>query len=482
LGVELEDHLEALLPLDGSVRGIGARLTDALRAAISTGRLAPGTRLPSSRTLAADLGLSRGVVVSAFEQLVAEGRLASRRGSGTVVLAAPPVATGPPAASPAPGTAAPPGAVRVPGMAPDGLLRPGVPDLGGFPRAAWRRAYERALAGLRDADLGYGDAAGAPRLRQELAGYLGRVRAAWVDPGAVLVTTGAAQAFALLASVLRGAGVAEIGVEEPGSPPILAHLAAAGLRPVPVPVDPDGLDVAALARTPVRAVLVTPAHQFPTGVVLAPRRRTALLDWARSVDGLVIEDDYDAEFRYDREPVGCLQGLDPQRVALVGSVSKALAPALRLGWLCPPARWQPALATAKTHADLGGPVIEQLAFADLLATGGYDRHLRRVRRTHRARRDALVAALRAHLPQARISGVAAGLHLWVRLPSTMDSLKLARRAREEAGLAPLAVPGGLVLGYSAHAPDELDAAVRRLASLLPAPLLQAPPPPAPPPL
>ena len=478
----LGDHLDALVELnddgpgsrraepEGSesaqpessmpVRGVGARLTRSLREAIGAGRFPPGTRLPSSRVLAADLGVSRGVVVAAYEQLVAEGRLVARRGSGTRVPDAAGIGVRDATVPATPERALPPG------MVPNGLLRPGVPDLALFPRAVWRRAYERALATLPDSGLGYGDPAGAPLLRAELAGYLGRVRSARVSAHDLLVTTGAAQAFALFASALRRAGIDRIGVEEPGSRAVNEQLAVHGLATVPVPVDSEGLDVAALAGTDLAAVLVTPAHQFPTGVVLSPGRRAELLAWARRRDGLVLEDDYDAEFRYDREPVGCLQGLAPDRVVLVGSVSKALAPALRLGWLCAPPAWRDAFAALKAHADLGGPVLEQVAFAHLLADGGYDRHLRRARRMHRVRRDALLAALRLHLPGARVTGVAAGLHLLIELPPTVDTDELVARAYE-LGLAPLAAGHGLVLGYAAHSPDQLDEAVRLLASLIP---------------
>jgi GntR family transcriptional regulator / MocR family aminotransferase len=455
---------EALLELDRTSRtAVGDQLSAALRAAVADGRLAPGTRLPSTRGLAADLRVSRGVVVAAYEQLVAEGRLAARRGSGTVVSASQ-------VRSPAGDRRVAPGPRAPAGPAP---LRPGVPDLGLFPRAAWRRAYEAALSAAPDADLDYGVAAGAPGLRRELAGYLGRVRAARVDADSMIVTTGAAQAFALLAMVLRGRGEARIGVEDPGSAPLREHFASHGVRPVPVAVDADGLDVAALARSRLRAVLITPAHQAPTGVVLAPARRAALVGWARRVGGLVVEDDYDAEFRYDRDPVGCVQGLAPDVVALVGSVSKALAPALRLGWLTVPEPLRAAATGAKAAADHSGPVIEQLAFARLLAGGGYDRHLRRARRVYRHRRDATVRALARHLPQARVSGVAAGLHLLVELPDGVDDVAVARAAGA-VGLQPLPLsrlrlrsggPPGLVVGYAAHSPDELDAAVRRLAKV-----------------
>ncbi|MFY1654220.1 PLP-dependent aminotransferase family protein [Solwaraspora sp. WMMB762] len=465
---------EVLVELDRTRAGLTDQLTGALRSAIGDGRLAAGTRLPSTRNLAAELMVSRGVVVEAYEQLSAEGWLLARRGAGTTVAATPPR----PAAQ-----YTPPDPPRGPLHGPAGtgaratVLRPGVPDLAMFPRAEWRRAYERALRTARDADLDYGDPRGAPRLRTELAGYLGRVRAARLDPDELFVTTGAAQAFGLLAAVLRQHGATTVGIEDPGSPGIRGHLTAHGLRLVPVLVDADGLDVGALAASDAHAVLVTPAHQFPTGVVLAPRRRHELLDWARRTGRLIVEDDYDAEFRYDRDPVGCLQGLAPDLVAYVGSVSKALAPGMRLGWLGVPPDLRQSVLAEKAAADLGGPVLEQLAFAELLACGGYDRQLRRSRLVHRRRRDALIGAIRRHLPQARVSGVAAGLHLVLELPAGVDDTALAAAATR-VGLGPVPLSAarlgpsppagrpGLVLGYAAHSPDELESAVRTLAGLL----------------
>jgi GntR family transcriptional regulator/MocR family aminotransferase len=461
---------ELLVTLDRSGAGLRAglaeQLTEALREAIGEGRLAAGTRLPSSRELAGQLGVSRGLVVAAYEQLTAEGRLVARRGAGTVVSALP---------GPIMRFGTPILADHAPNfMIGGGLLRPGVPDLAMFPRAVWRRAYESVLRTAADTDLGYGNPTGAPRLREELAGYLGRVRAARADPAGIVITTGAAQAFTVLAQALRRGGVDRIGMEDPGSPVIRDHLRAGGLVPVPVPVDEAGLDVAALARTGAAAVFVTPAHQYPTGVVLAPERRAALVEWARGRAGVVIEDDYDAEFRYDREPVGCLQGVAPDVVALVGSASKALAPALRLGWVAVPPRLLAEVARAKDNADHGGPAIEQLAFAELLASGGYDRHLRAARRAYRGRRDAVLAALERHLPRARVAGVAAGLHLVVELPDTIDDAELVERAAAE-GLGPWPLsalrvagsgPPGLVVGYGGHSPDELAGAVRRLAALV----------------
>jgi GntR family transcriptional regulator/MocR family aminotransferase len=278
-------------------------------------------------------------------------------------------------------------------------------------------------------------------------------------------------------------------MEEPGSPAIRGHLLTHGLRLLPVPVDADGIDVDTLARTAASAVLVTPAHQFPTGVVLAPTRRTALIDWARRTGGLIVEDDYDAEFRYDRDPVGCLQGLAPDVVAHIGSVSKALAPALRLGWLAPPPRWRSSIRAAKLAADICGPVLEQLCFAELLASGAYDRHLRRARRAYRGQRDTLIAALARYLPRAPVRGVAAGLHLVVELgragpgrlglgtAGDVDDVALVARARA-AGLGPLALSttwlgpagtSGLVLGYAGQHPDQITDAVARLAHLINSP-------------
>jgi GntR family transcriptional regulator / MocR family aminotransferase len=448
--------------LDRARGGLGAQLTAALRDAVADGRLAPGARLPSTRDLAADLRVSRGVVVEAYEQLVAEGRLVARHGAGTVV--APP--TMPP--------------VRVPERAPvayrpvDGPLRPGVPDLSMFPRAAWRRAYETALAGVPHAGLDYGPPAGPARLREELAGYLNRVRAARAEPAGVIATAGVAQALSLLAAALRHAGVREIAVEDPCSIGVRGHLAGHDMRLTGVPVDAHGLVPAALAATGAGAVVLTPAHQYPTGVVLAPGRRAELIAWARRTGGLIIEDDYDAEFRYDRDPVGCLQGLAPDVVAHTGSVSKALAPGLRLGWLVVPAEWAGPVLAAKEAADLGGPVLEQSALAELIASGGYDRHLRAARREHRRRRDALLDALATHLPQVRVTGIAAGLHLVVELPPGADDRRIAEDAAR-AGIAPIALstlrlsapgPPGLVLGYARDSPSVLRAAVFTLEGVL----------------
>ena len=460
---------EALGDLDRTQPRMGEQLICALRDAIEQGRLPAGTRLPSSRDLAVDLRVSRGLVVGAYERLIAEGRLAAKRGAGTVVTGQVDQAV---ASEDQPDSMYIAEAARTSGAdAAVAPLRPGIPDLGMFPRTAWRRAYERALIFAADADFDYGDPAGAFRLRAELSAYLGRMRAARVDVDRLLVTSGATQSFSLVAEVMVASGMTRIGVEDPGGRAVADCFASRGVVAVPIPVDGDGIEVGRLERSRVSAVVLTPAHQFPTGVVLAPGRRAALLDWARRTGGIVVEDEYDAELRYDREPVGCMQGLAPEHVILVGSVSRTLAPALRLGWLVSPTSWRAALRAAKSAADGGGPTLEQLAFAELLAGAAYDRHLRRVRRTMRERREALVTAVRTYLPSARITGVAAGLHVTVELPQGGSDLELVERARA-LGLAPLALseltrradgPQGLVLGYAPHSPHELARAVRALA-------------------
>jgi GntR family transcriptional regulator/MocR family aminotransferase len=276
----------------------------------------------------------------------------------------------------------------------------------------------------------------------------------------------------LIARLLRERGERTIAVEDPGFHLHRWCLERAGLRPVGVPVDADGLDVAALEETGARAVVVTPAHQMPTGVVLSPERRAALLTWAEAVDGLVVEDDYDAEYRFDRGPVGALQGLAPERVVYAGSASKSFAHGLRLGWLVLPGRLAEPVAYERLAADGGGPVLEQLALADLIARGDLDRHLRRTRREYRRRRAALLDAVAEHLPEAEVTGVAAGLHALVLLPEDVDEEALLARA----GAAGVAVQGlgalrvrsggrpGLVLGYAHLPPPAIARAVAALAA------------------
>ncbi len=455
-------------------RGLTGWLVAEVRTAVADGRLAPGAALPPTRTLAQDLGVSRGVVVEAYRRLVDEGLVVSRVGAGTVVAARPAVPVRPPVAVPAAPTGAGPLLpVRTPADV-DVDLSPGVPDLSAFPRAAWLRAERTVLSTAGAADLGYGDPRGSARLRTELAAWLARTRGLRATPEEVVVVAGVAQSLALFAQLHRARGETVIAMEDPGSRGARDALAHWGLAVLPVPVDDDGVRVEELAATPARAVLLTPAHQFPTGVVLAPHRRRELLAWARAADGLVVEDDYDAEHRYDRAPVPALQASAPDHVVHTGSTSKTLAPGMRLGWLVPPPALHADLVAAKHANDLGSPVLPQLVLAELLASGAYDRHLRLVRTRQRARRDAVVAAVGRHLPSARVEGAAAGLHLLVTFPDDdRDDLELAARAREAGVLVhPLSWhrrrpgPPGLLVGYAAHTPDRLADTVRRLGRAL----------------
>ncbi|UVS77053.1 MULTISPECIES: MocR-like pyridoxine biosynthesis transcription factor PdxR [Actinokineospora] len=433
----------------------GRAVEAALRAAIRDGTLPAHTRLPSSRDLAGQLGVARGTVTAAYAQLVAEGYLTARRGSGTTVAQVP---SGEPAAL----------------STQDERrwrydLRPGLPALSAFPRAEWQAATRAGLAELSDDQLGYPDPQGLPALRAELAAYLGRVRS--LPAADVVITHGVAESQALLAYLLRADGHRAIAVEDPTHPGSAELFAAHGLRPVPIPVDADGIRVDHLARTDCRVVLVTAAHQFPLGVVLGPARRRALVAWARERDGLILEDDYDAEHRYDRPAVGPVHTLDRDRVVYLGSVSKVLAPALRLGWLVTPPSLRERVVERKRLSDLGCSPLPQAALAHLLRTGGYDRHLRRTRQLYRHRRDALLDAVAARLPGWRPHGVAAGLHVVLRMPAGSDDAGL-ERALAERGIHAPALSGyalraapfpGLVVGYAATSPDRLRAAVHEIA-------------------
>jgi GntR family transcriptional regulator/MocR family aminotransferase len=455
---------ELLVELDRTARRpIRAQLEDGLREAVRSGRLAARARLPATRALAADLGVSRRLVVDAYAQLLAEGYLVARRGAGTYVAEAA-GATSVSAAEPA-----------LRSLSYD--FFPGYPDLASFPRRAWLRAMREVLAVAPPRSFGYPDPRGALELRRALAEHLRRVRGVVVDPQTIVVCSGAAQGLVLLA---RALGAPHVAMEDPGLPPHRAILAAHGARLSALAVDAEGACVGELARIEVQrgrvdGVFVTPAHQSPTGVALAPGRRAALLEWASDSGGLVIEDDYDAEYRYDRAPLASLQGLAPDRVIYMGTVSKTLAPALRLGWLVPPGRWLEAVVEQKALADHGCPTLDQLALARLLESGAYDRHLRQARRRHRARRDALLAAVERHLPGSRVTGLAAGLHAIVRLPRRVDGLALMSAAHERsvgvyplgyAYMEPKAIHDGLVLGYASLSEAGIEEGIARLALAL----------------
>ncbi|KAB1145386.1 PLP-dependent aminotransferase family protein [Streptomyces luteolifulvus] len=458
---------ELLLPAASApARARGRSLQAALRDAVRSGRLAPDTRLPSSRDLSADLGVSRGLITEAYEQLTAEGYLRSGRGSGTWVGGAAR------AARPRARDLAP----RSPGTRADFVA--GTPDLSLFPRSAWATAQRGVLTELPHHDLGYPDPRGLPQLRTALAGLLARRRGVVADPERIVVVSGVAQATALLGSVLHARGMRTVGVEDPGSPHHDALYASAGVTTVPLPLDDEGLALGPLRRSGARAVMTTPAHQFPTGIAYSARRRTELLDWARSVDGFVMEDDYDGDFRYDRAPVGALQGLDPEHVAYAGSVSKSLAPGLRLGWLLVPEALADEVVESKRTMDLGHPTLDQALFARFVERGDYDRQLRRCQRAYRERRDTLVAALEQHFPGSEVSGIAAGLHVIAELPRQYGPQQrfLERVAAAGVAVRPLtdythARVGDqgtegvrLVLGYAHLAPTRIRAGVRLMAA------------------
>jgi len=437
-------------------RSLRVQLEDQLRDGIRRGALHAGTPLPSTRALAAELGVSRGVVVEAYAQLVAEGFLVARAGAATRVAS---VARHDPAAAPEERVAPP---VRFD-------FRTEAADLAAFPRRAWLAALRETLRDVPDVGLGYGDRSGAPALRAALASYLGRARGVAAEPGSVVVCTGITQAIAVLARALRRSGVERVAVEDPGFPLHRMVLAREGLRVVPVPVDAGGIVVDGLDHADVGAVLITPSHQFPLGMALAPERRAALVDWAAAREAWILEDDYDGEYRFDRDPVGALQALAPARVTYLGSASKTLAPALRLGWMVVAPDLLEAVADAKLLADSGSPQLEQLALARLIGHGGLDRHLRRMRGSFRRRRDLLIAALADELPELAVEGIPAGLHVCGRLPDGVGLGGLLARAWER-GVGMYGFRHGdvdrVMLGYANLPEPSVLPGVRALAEIV----------------
>ncbi len=467
---------DLLLELARERGGLEAQVELGLRNAIRDGRLAAGTALPSTRALARDLGVSRRVAVGAYEQLIAEGWLVARRGSGTFVGRPAPAGEQPHAATgdaapSGPTTATPAAGAQARGQRLAYDFFAGSPDLASFPRAAWLRALREALRDAPDVALHYPDPAGTPALRTALARRLGRARGVLASAQRIVVTTGARQGLALLARALVARGAQRVAVEWPTLPLHVEVLETGGLAVARIPVRADGIDVERVAASDADAVLVTPAHQMPLGVALAPDRRAALLEWAAAGDRLVIEDDYDAEFRFDRRPLGALQALDPGGVAYLGSASKTLAPGVRLGWLALPEELTGDVVREKELDDGGTPVLDQLALARLIESGAFDRHLRSSRRLYAARRQALAVALESEIPGVHLSGMSAGLHAIARLPLRVraDALDAAARARG-VGVYPLPQPDGwtdaLVLGYASLSEPAIAEGVRRLAAAL----------------
>ncbi|HKS26764.1 MAG TPA: PLP-dependent aminotransferase family protein [Pyrinomonadaceae bacterium] len=452
---------EILFKSDLSGRGpVHAQVEHAIREAVRSGRLRLGLPLPSTRVLARDLGVSRGVIVEAYEQLIAEGYLVARARSRTVVAAGASTVSEKHHYNATP--------------QPNFDFRPGLPDLSLFPRHAWVRSLRRTLNAIHPAQLSYSEPQGDRTLREGLCDYLGRVRGVLTRPGQVVICNGIAQALVLISQALQKRGISRIAVEDPCQPDLIRIVSDVGLIPVGVPVDEDGIKVDLLERMEIQAVVITPAHQFPTGTVLIPERRKQLVDWAVRNSAFIIEDDYDAEYRYDRAPVGAIQGLAPERVIYTGSLSKILAPALRIGWIIIPAEIYAAIEERKKNADLMSPILQQLAFADFLREGELDRHLRRMRGFYRRRRDALIGALARHFPDWRPMGVAAGLHLVAKLPPGSDEQEIARlSSARSVRLYPMRQYGfkaasepALVFGYGSLSESQIRRGISQLAAAL----------------
>ncbi|MEE4022342.1 PLP-dependent aminotransferase family protein [Gordonia sp. PKS22-38] len=462
LGVDLYLDLQPD-PGDGP-RGRGGRrrrsLAEALREAISDGRLTAGTRLPPYRSLAADLGLARGTVAAVYQELIAEGWLVARQGSGTRV-----------ADTPRPGSASPAAAGATPGT-PHHDFGLGQPNPSLFPRAAWIAATRRVITEVPDTAFGPGNPQGSPRLRQALAGYLARARGVRTDPDHIVLTTSVMGALGLLSRTVFGDVLAVEGLGLPFHRQVVER---AGTRTVPLPLDRDGAEVRRLTAD-TSAVLLTPSHQFPTGFPLSPARRADVMEWARAHDGLVVEDDYDGELRYDREPVGALQALGPDEVIYTGSVSKSLSPALRIAWLVLPPRLVDTARNAKGPRESDASIVDQLILADMIESGAYDRHIRRSRQYYRRRRDHLTARLAA--AGITVPGIAAGLHAVIPLSADTEQEVFTDAWRRGFALAslslyrhPAAPPassgdGGLVVGFGTPPASTFHADVEALMQLI----------------
>ena len=454
LGVDLLLDVEST----PGTRGRRVALAAALRSAITDGRLTPGSALPPYRSLAADLRMARGTVAGVYQELIAEGWLVARVGSATRVAGiAREVST--PRARPEP----------PPVPAHDFCL--GQPQPALFPRSDWIRSTRRAVTAAPNSAFGVGDPQGDLSARRALAGYLGRVRGVRTDEHHIVLTTSVSQSLELLSRTVFGDAVA---VESHGLPFHREVIERSGTLVTPIPIDPDGLDVDRLAASSLSGVVLTPSHQFPTGHALAPRRRAALVDWAREHGGLIVEDDYDGELRYDRDPIGAVQGLAPDDVIYVGSASKSLSPAVRIGWMVVPDRLLADVLRAKGSRESTAGVLDQMVLADLIDSGAYDRHVRRSRSYYRARRDALTTIM--HTAGIEVSGVSAGLHAVLSVPPAVEPGILAAAAAQGyvvAGLDgfrhPDATPlpsGGIVVGFSTPPEHRFQADVTALADLV----------------
>ena len=467
------------------------QLYDALRDSVLSGHLAPGSRLASTRAMSVELGVSRNTVMAAFDQLLAEGYLEGRVGAGTFVTRTLPDdalrARRAPAVPPSKGQrgrgvsrrgaalmAAP---VTLSRIGAPRAFRPGMPAIDAFPAEEWSRYVARRWRTGSPALLGYGDAAGYQPLRAAIATHLAVARGVRCDAGQVVIVAGSQQALDLAARVLLDPGDA-VWIEDPGYPGARAALAAAGARLVPVPVDAEGLDVAAGVVLEPRAAMVyaSPSHQYPLGVTMSLSRRLALLEWARTAGAWVLEDDYDSEYRYAGRPLAALQGLDSDgRVIYLGTFSKVMLPSLRLGYLVLPPDLVDAFVAARAIADRHSPSVDQAALADFIEDGQLERHIRRMRMLYADRQAALIDAARRELGGLLdLTPSEAGMHLVGWLPPGADDRAASLRAADHRVEAPpisqyyIGAPGrpGLALGYAAVPPKESRAAVRRLAAAL----------------
>jgi GntR family transcriptional regulator / MocR family aminotransferase len=461
---------DLLVHLDHSrPKSLSRQLEDELRNAIQQGTLLAGSDLPSTRVLAEDLGVSRGVVIRAYGQLSSEGYIHLQQGANPRVRTLPRLVRTAASAGEEP---------EEPRVRYD--LRSHLPDVTSFPRHSWLRSTRNALAQATNADLSYLEPRGLRALRVEVAKYLGRARGVSVDPDHVIITAGSTNAVNLIGRVLSEQGADRMAFENPSH--ILLHEVAerAGQTPVGVPVDEHGIRPDLIGDA--QSVLVAPAHQFPTGVALSSDRRAELIDWARQSGALIIEDDYDAEFRYDRAPISALQGLCPDHVAYIGSTGKTLAPAIRLGWAVLPTSLLDPVADELRNSMIHVSGIDQLVFADFLRRGEFDRHLRKLRGIYRSRRDAVVKTLTQHLPRLRVSGIAAGLHVVLELPTH----ELAACARERAAAAGILIqtlsqhalpgyqgPAGILIGFGSIPEPTIPLAVEHIADLVSAALFEA---------
>jgi GntR family transcriptional regulator/MocR family aminotransferase len=473
------------------VQPLYRQLYEGYREAIVDGRLRAGQRVPSTRILAAELQISRLPVLNAFDQLLAEGYFESRVGAGTFVARSLPDDLATPGAS---ATGRPPVALAgrrlasrrstlllrsepEPWLRGRGAFRVSQPAVDQFPFRVWSRLVARHSRNPPVAQLSYGDAMGYGPFREAIAGYLRTSRAVRCEADQIMIVSGSQQALEITARVLLDPD-SRVWFEEPGYPGAHAALVMAGARVVPVPVDDEGLEVAAgiASSRRARAAYVTPSHQYPLGVIMSATRRLKLLDWARTSGSWIIEDDYDSEYRYESPPVASLQGLDRHsRVVYIGTFSKVLFPALRLGYVVIPADLVPRFVAVRDAMDICPPSLLQAALTDFITEGHFARHVRRMRLLYRERRSALVDSLKRELGGAlNVLGSEAGMHLVVTLAKGSRDRAIATRAAEE-GISAIPLSScylgraprqGLVLGYGGSSAAELRDAVGRLRSVL----------------